>query len=34
MIIAKKDQYIFRQFDKSDALYGIIKGKIVIREVT
>ena len=30
----KKGQYIFRQFDKPDALYGVIKGKVVIREVT
>ena len=29
----KKGQYIFRQFDKSDALYGVIKGKVVIREI-
>jgi CRP-like cAMP-binding protein len=30
----KKGQYIFRQFDKPDAFYGVIKGKVVIREVT
>ena len=27
----KKGQYIFRQFDKSDSLYGVIRGKAVIR---
>ncbi len=30
-IFRKKGQYIFRQFDKSDSLYGIIRGKEVIR---
>ena len=29
----KKGEYIFRQYEKSDALYGIIKGKIQIRTV-
>ena len=29
----KKGEYIFRQHEKSDALYGIIKGKIQIRTV-
>ena len=29
----KKGTYVFRQFDKSDALYGVIKGKAVIRLV-
>ena len=29
----KKGEYIFRQFDKSDALYGVIRGKVVIREI-
>ena len=32
-IFIKKGQYLFRQGDKSDALYGIIKGKVTIREV-
>ena len=27
----KKGQYIFRQFDKSDSLYGVIRRKAVIR---
>ena len=27
----KKGSYVFRQYDKSDALYGVIKGKAVIR---
>ena len=27
----KRGEYIFRQGDKSDALYGVIKGKVVIR---
>ena len=27
----KKGTYVFRQYDKSDALYGVIKGKAVIR---
>ena len=29
----KKGEYVFRQNDKSDALYGVIKGKAVIRLV-
>ena len=29
----KKGSYVFRQFDKSNALYGVIKGKAVIRLV-
>ncbi len=29
----KKGTYVFRQFDKSNALYGVIKGKAVIRLV-
>ena len=32
-IFIKKGQYLFRQGDKSDALYGIIKGTVTIREV-
>ncbi len=29
----KKGEYVFRQFDKSNALYGVIKGKAVVRLV-
>ena len=29
----KKGEYIFRQGDKSDALYGVLNGKVIIREV-
>ena len=29
----KKVKYVFRQNDKTDALYGVIKGKAVIRLV-
>ena len=29
----KKGQYIFRQHDKSDKLYGVIKGKVIIRAI-
>ena len=32
-IFIKKGHYLFRQGDKSDALYGIIKGTVTIREV-
>ena len=29
----KKGEYVFRQGDKSDALYGVINGKVIIREI-
>ncbi len=29
----KKGEYVFRQFDKSNALYGVIKGKAAVRLV-
>ena len=29
----KKGEYVFRQGDKSDELYGVINGKVIIREV-
>ena len=29
----KKGEYIFRQGDKSDALYGVLNGKVIIKEL-
>ena len=29
----KKGEYIFRQYDKSDKMFGVIKGKVIIRAI-
>jgi len=29
----KKGEYIFRQYDKSDKMFSVIKGKVIIRHV-
>ena len=29
----KKGEYVFRQYDKSDKMFGVIKGKVIIRVV-